>query len=295
MDICWSTSRLVFIQKVWYNWRWEIRNWIIEKMDEIQKGTADETVGMQDDMRRRLQSSAQPFYVSLSNQLRGEIIEGRWPPRAQLPTIDQLSERYGVARVTVRQALGTLASEGLIERIQGKGTFVADKLKKPKIVQLESSWQSLLQMLEGNVPKLLESTPVCDLPPQSPKAGVAADGSYRHMRRVHYTENEPYCVLDVFLANSCYRRAPREFDTKMIIPVLQRVARRSLGKMTQSFRILTADLTLARLLDVPLNAPIGEVQRVITNRDNEILYLGTGRYRGDLVVFNTAIEVRSSA
>jgi GntR family transcriptional regulator len=264
-------------------------------MDEFQKAATSKLASLQDDTRQRLQSSAQPFYVSLSNQLRAEINEGRWPPKTQLPTIDQLSEHYGVAKVTVRQALGTLASEGLIERIQGRGTFVADSLKKPKIVQLESSWQSLLQMLEGNVPKLVELTPSCDLPPLAAEAGAPIGGSYRYMQRVHYSENQPYCVLDVFLANSCYRRAPREFDSKMIIPVLQRVARRNLGKMMQSFRILTADLALARLLDVPLSAPIGEVRRVITNRDNEILYLGTGRYRGDLVVFNTTIEVKSAA
>jgi len=256
-------------------------------MDEIGKRPPADVEG---DARRRLHGSAQPFYVSLSSQLRSEIVEGRWPAAAQLPTIDQLSERYGVAKVTVRQALGMLASEGLIERIQGKGTFVAEGIKKPKIIQLESSWQSLLQMLEGNVPKPLEVTPVCDLPPQAAADGIAT-GTYRYMRRVHYSDGEPYCVLDVFLANGCYRRAPSDFDTKMIIPVLQRVAKRSLGKMTQCFRILTADLGIARLLDLPLNAPIGEVRRVITNHDNEILYLGVGRYRGDLVVFNTTIEV----
>jgi GntR family transcriptional regulator len=254
-------------------------------MDQIRKEPSGEG-----DVRRRLQSSAQPFYVSLSSQLRSEIIEGGWPPGTQLPTIDQLSARYGVAKVTVRQALGTLAADGLIERIQGKGTFVAYTLKKPKLIQLDSSWQSFLHMLEGNVPKLLEVTPACDLPRQAAGGGAAA-GSYRYMRRVHYSEGEPYCVLDVFLANGCYRRAANDFDTKMIIPILQRVAKRSLSKMTQSFRILTADLETARLLDVPLNAPIGEVRRVITNHDKEILYLGVGRYRGDHVVFNTTIEV----
>jgi GntR family transcriptional regulator len=259
-------------------------------MDEIQKGSSREITDAESDVRRRLESSAQPFYLSLSNQLRSEIVEGNWPSGTQLPTIDQLSDRYGVAKVTVRQALGVLASEGLIERVQGKGTFVADGIKKPKIIQLESSWQSLLQMLEGNVPKLLEMKPVCDLPAQAAGAGNAA-GSYRSMRRVHYSEGRPYCVLDVFLANSCYRRAPNDFDSKMIIPVLQRVAKRSLRKMKQSFRILTADLEISRYLDLPLNAPIGEVRRVITNQNDEILYLGVTRYRGDLVVFNMTIEV----
>ena len=109
-------------------------------------------------------------------------MEGNWPSGTQLPTIDQLSDRYGVAKVTVRQALGVLASEGLIERVQGKGTFVADGIKKPKIIQLESSWQSLLQMLEGNVPKLLEMKPVCDLPAQAAGVGNAAGPSIHASR-----------------------------------------------------------------------------------------------------------------
>ena len=264
-------------------------------MDEMGKDPSRRTTGNVDgEIRRRLHDSAQPYYVSLSSQLRSEIVQGRWPPGTQLPTIDQLSERYGVAKVTVRQALGTLAAAGLIERIQGKGTFVADAINKPKLIQLDSSWKSLLHMLEGGVPKLLEMKPACDLPPQGAGAGTAL-GSYRYMRRVHYCDSNPYCMLEVFLANDCYVRAANDFDTKMIIPVLQRVAKRSLGRMTQSFRILTADLEIARLLDLPLNAPIGEVRRVITNRDGEILYLGVGRYRGDAVVFNTTIEVPPAA
>ena len=239
--------------------------------------------------RRRLESSAQSFYVALSSQLRSEILDGHLSVAAQLPTIDQLSAKYGVAKVTVRQALDKLESEGLIERIQGKGTFVAQHVEKLKTIHLDSSWHSLLQMLERNVPELLDMRPKCDLP--NVTEGISAPGRYRYMRRVHYSERTPYCVLDVFLANNCYERAAKDFDTKMIIPVLQRVAKRSLAKMIQSFRISIADLETSRLLDVPLGAPIGHVRRVIMNKANEILYLGDTRYRGDLVVFNTTIEV----
>jgi hypothetical protein len=87
-------------------------------------------------------------------------------------------------------------------------------------------------------------------------------------------------ALSVLAADRLIEWVQGKVDTKMIIPVLQRVAKRSLAKMTQSFRIQSADLRTARLLDVPLNAPIGEVRRVITNHDNEVLYVGVGRYRG---------------
>ena len=54
-------------------------------------------LGDRRDVRRQLRTSSLPFYVALANLLRSDIFEGRLSAGAQLPTLDQLSERYGVA------------------------------------------------------------------------------------------------------------------------------------------------------------------------------------------------------
>jgi GntR family transcriptional regulator len=243
-----------------------------------------------DDVRRHLRSSSQPLYVSLSQLLRQQIVDGHWPAASQLPTIAEMSSRYGVARVTVRQALGELAAEGLIESLQGKGTYVSGKIQKPKSVQLESSWQNFLQQIDGNVPQALHVEETAELPVLVAGEGLSA-GSYRYMQRVHRSRGQPYCVIDLYLANDYYALAPEAFDSQMVIPLLGRLAGNDLKKMTQSFRIMAADLFVARVLDLPLHAPIGEVRRVITNQRDQIVYLGVAKYRGDTVVFNTTIEV----
>jgi GntR family transcriptional regulator len=61
--------------------------------------------------------------------------------------------------------------------------------------------------------------------------------------------------------------------------------------MKQSLRITSADLFVAQCLDIPLNAPIGELRRTVTTWDDEIVYYGVAQYRGDLVTFNTTIDV----
>jgi len=243
-----------------------------------------------EDVRRRLEEAQQPLYVSLSNLLAAEIYEGRWAKGAQLPTIAELSERYDVARVTIRQALGVLSAKGLIEAIQGKGTFVAEKVAPRKIVKLDSDWNQLLAMLDGNSPESIEIVKSCDLP-SSVATQEKSLGDYRYMRRIHRAHGEPYCVNEVYLANEYYTRAPKAFDSQMIIPNLTKVSRAKLKRLKQSVRITSADFVIARHLNIALNAPVAEVRRLITNRKDEVIYYGIGQYRGDLVVFNTTIDV----
>jgi GntR family transcriptional regulator len=246
-----------------------------------------------EDVRRRLDQSQQPLYVSLSNLLRVEITEGRWPAGAQLPTIAELAQRYGVARVTIRQALGVLSAAGLIHAIQGKGTFVAEHFDRRKRIELDSNWQSFLATLDGNSAESLEIRKSCGLP-----EGLQSEGKsladYRYMKRIHRSRTEAYCVIEIYVANDYYKRAAKSFDMQMVIPNLVKLARSKLKRMKQSLRIISADLFIAQSLDIPLNAPIGEVRRIITTWDDEIVYYAVGQYRGDLVVFNTTIDVPES-
>src|SRR3546814_1229236 len=65
-----------------------------------------------------------PRYLQLSTLFRRMIASGEWQVGSQIPTVEELAAEYGVARATVRQALGILNGEGLIERYRAKGTFV---------------------------------------------------------------------------------------------------------------------------------------------------------------------------
>lgn len=64
-------------------------------------------------------------YQAVANHLRCEIETGRWEAGQQLPGSNDLARYYGVAYMTVRQAVESLVDEGVLIRIRGKGTFVA--------------------------------------------------------------------------------------------------------------------------------------------------------------------------
>ena len=72
----------------------------------------------------RLPPGPAPLYSRLYHALRERLVSGEWRPGDRIPTIRQLGELYGVSRITVVQALDTLARDGLLSRWQGKGVFV---------------------------------------------------------------------------------------------------------------------------------------------------------------------------
>ena len=70
-----------------------------------------------------------PLYAQVSDALNEYIKENALKPGDPLPSETEIIERYGVSRATARIAFQRLATEGLIAKVQGKGTFVA----QPKI------------------------------------------------------------------------------------------------------------------------------------------------------------------
>jgi GntR family transcriptional regulator len=66
-----------------------------------------------------------PLYHQLAARLRADIADGVLSPGDLIGTEKELGERYAVSLATVRQALDDLARQGLVERITGRGTFVA--------------------------------------------------------------------------------------------------------------------------------------------------------------------------
>ncbi len=76
-------------------------------------------------MPMRVIAGALPKYRQLLQLLRQQILSGERAPGARLPTEEELLQRYGLSRGTVRKALEQLAAEGLVYTVQGSGTYVS--------------------------------------------------------------------------------------------------------------------------------------------------------------------------
>ena len=64
-------------------------------------------------------------YARVKHHLKDELSKGRWSPGELMPSEAQLVAQFGVSRMTVNRALRELQVQGLVERVQGVGTFAA--------------------------------------------------------------------------------------------------------------------------------------------------------------------------
>src|SRR5262249_62342271 len=111
--------------------------------------------------------SGVPPYLQLAAAVRQRIHCGNLPPGSKIPSLGDLKGEFGVARVTVRQAMDRLEREGLISRHKGKGTFVKSNGGDRHWLHLATQWESLLDSIRGNQPTQI---PIDD-PPSLPSLG----------------------------------------------------------------------------------------------------------------------------
>ena len=71
--------------------------------------------------------SGEPIYEQIKNQIRSAIMSGELTAGEALPSLRKLAKELRVSVLTVTRAYNELADEGLVENVQGKGTFVMER------------------------------------------------------------------------------------------------------------------------------------------------------------------------
>lgn len=91
---------------------------------------------------------SEPLYVQIKNHIFNQIKKGNYKSGDKLPSEKELSDKFNVSRITVRNALGQLEIENVVKRIPGKGTFVSEET-------IDINKKSQSSMCSGKKTKLL--------------------------------------------------------------------------------------------------------------------------------------------
>lgn len=97
-------------------------------------------------------SSDDPIYLQIKNQIKAQIISGNLKFGEQLPSIRFLAKELRISMLTAKRAFDELELDGFINSVQGKGNFVAaqnkELFREEYLKRIESKLQELLELSE---------------------------------------------------------------------------------------------------------------------------------------------------
>lgn len=247
-------------------------------MSELQKKTID------------FSRSAISRYVQLATLFRQRIDSGVWPVGSQMPTVEELSDEYGVARATIRQALTLLEDDGLIERFRAKGTFVRRRPQEELWCAVGTDWSGLLQPSHTARIEVLEQ-----------QTGVVLDNApymigefaphYWSLRRRHWRHDQPFLLTNVHIDERLKPAITQnDIETKTALRLVHDIDGLDIVDAQQTLTIGTADVETAEALSIPLNAPVAYVYRRAVDSNGIAVLIAQGIYDGQVVRFDIKLR-----
>lgn len=233
-------------------------------------------------MRMRLSRAegAPPIYSQVASLLRQRIRNGELGPGAKLARELDLAGQLGVSRIPVRHALAILEREGLVRRVHGRGTFVADDVGKPEVLRLTGivGWSTAV----GTDHRLVS---VADVTPHGEPArffGPSHEGKLTRFVRSRARAGLAFNYIVNYVPVSLARRMRREnFRADTMVDMLRKRLKIRFGSIRQAIQATTADPTIARQLGVGVGAAVLYVETRIWRKSGAPLMFSQAYYRGD--------------
>lgn len=202
-----------------------------------------------------------PIYIQIHDQLKKQIESGVWKVGERLPSERELSLKYNVSRMTLRQAVLNLAEEGIVERRIGSGTFVARKKVQEKLTGTTSF--SELMRAQGKVPssELISyhvtkpSVVECEMLQLKEQDWIV------RMERVRYGDNDPICFEVATIPHRIVENATKDEVAKHFYSTIEKLGY-EIGGNSQKISASVANEKTADFLELKRGAAILRLRQI---------------------------------
>ena len=229
---------------------------------------------------RNSNSNKTPAYKRIQNVIRKHIEGGQLKIGDTVDSERELARIHNVSLMTARHALAGLEREGIVERHQGSGTFVAPpKIHFNKLMSYTEHMSS-----RGLTPRsrVLSAKLVKHQSEIAARLGLPATCGLVRIDRLRLTGEEPLAL------ETCYLPAP-EFEELIAAPLgkgslfatLQHDYSVELAYSDEEVDATPADVDIADLLSVPRGSPLLRIRQVIYSTSGKPVIYGVGFYRSE--------------
>ncbi len=226
----------------------------------------------------KLRGGPQPKHAQLRDAL-AELAATELSPDAAMPSERELMATYDVSRDTVRKAIDRLVADGLLTRVQGRGTFVARPRLESRL-HLASFSQDMRR--RGLTPSTRLLAVELDRPPAEVAKALDLDDDAKAWRldRVRRADGQPIALENGWYPQALLPGLDKHDLGGSLYELFGDVFGLTIDSAEQTLWGESADDEVAERLDAPLHTPLLVFRRVSSAAGRPIEYV-VSRYRGD--------------
>jgi GntR family transcriptional regulator len=233
-----------------------------------------------------------PLYHQIEQLIRHRVAKNQYPPGSQIPSEHELCRELKVSRITVREALRELVREGLLAKVQGKGTFVSPDAATPLppikyTGALEDIYERVLRLdvvdveiSRVPVPGLLRQ--LLDVP--------ANETELTCIKRLRHINDAPFSFTVNFLRVGIGDRIRKEdLFSAPLMAILEEDMKIPIVRAIETVEAAPADPEVSSRLRIPVLYPVMHVTRTMYTDGDKPFELVETFYRADKYKYSVSL------
>jgi GntR family transcriptional regulator len=236
-------------------------------------------------------NSPLPRYFQLKEIMRERIRSGEWKPGELIPSERELSEKYGISRMTARQAITELVNEGLFYREQGKGTFVSQRKITQQLIHLTGFTEDIRARGQRPGTKVLSATMHPADEETAEKLRINPGTPIFRLQRLRLADDEPLAIeLSQISFKGCEGLLEEDLEHNSLYRLLEAKYGIALMEADQELEAGLTGSEEAQLLKISVASPVLFTRRITYSDRNQPIEYAKAIYCGNKYTFYTHMK-----
>ncbi|MGE8204552.1 GntR family transcriptional regulator [Heyndrickxia sp. NPDC080065] len=203
-----------------------------------------------------------PMYYQIQEHIRENIKQKKWLMGEAIPSERILTEQFGVSRMTIRQAVQGLVDEGILMRKRGSGTYVSNE----KVQQPLKEITSFTKLMEQRGMKASSNITVFSIRKpnevEAEQLEINMSEDVYHIERIRLGDQIPIAIETSIVPCKLAEGLTNEDIQNSLYEFIEVKKGQALGEAKQSIEAIGASKRVAELLDLDIDSPILQIERV---------------------------------
>src|SRR5579859_919614 len=232
-----------------------------------------------------------PLYHQLKEIMRARVQSGDWKPGSLIPSERELSESYGLSRMTARQAITDLVNEGVFYREQGKGTFVSQRKITQQLMSLTGFTDDMRARGQRPSAKVLSAAMAPADEGTAERLRITPGQPVFRLRRLRLADGEPLAIeVSQLNFKGCEKLVDEDLEQNSLYRLVETEYGLPLVEAEQELEAGLAGSEEAELLNIPVGSSVLFIRRTTYTDRNQPVEYAQSVYCGNKYTFYTRLK-----